>query len=135
MRHCMLRLPGGPTKLRFETATGSGSVPGSQYHVGTGNITLVKSGLYFGGSGETVPLPSVVPDQGLSFTGTTCSGTTLTLGPLTAAQVPSGGIRTCTSPVGTCTAASAGTCNGTSFTCTGTGTCTASLCTKGLIGL
>src|SRR5438445_5845976 len=127
MRHCMLRLPGGPTKFRFETVTGSGSVPGSQYHVGTGNIALVKSGLYFGGAGETVPLPSVVPDKEVSFLGTTCSGTTMTLGPLTAAQA--GSIRTCTSPVGTCTAAAAGTCGSTTFTCTGTGVCTATLCT------
>src|SRR5439155_14693680 len=88
----------GPTKLRFETVTGSGSVPGSQYHVGTGNIPLTKSGLFFGGSGETVPLPSVVPDKGVSFLGTTCSGTsTLTAGPMTAAET--GSIRTCTSPV------------------------------------
>src|SRR5439155_6913619 len=50
----------GPTRFRFESVTGSGSVPGSQYHVGTGNITLTKGGLFFGGSGETVPLPSVV---------------------------------------------------------------------------
>src|SRR5207247_415225 len=72
----------GPTKLRFESVTGSGSVPGSQFHVGTGNITLTKGGLFFGGSGETVPLPSVVPDKGVSFLGTTCSGTTLTAGPM-----------------------------------------------------
>ena len=79
---------------------------------------LVKGGLYFGGSGETVPLPSVVPDKGVSFLGTTCSGTsTLTAAPLTAAQT--GSIRTCTSPTGTCTAAATGTCNGATFTCTG----------------
>src|SRR5207249_4291798 len=125
----------GPTKLRFETVTGSGSVPGSQYHVGTGNIPLTKSGLFFGGSGETVPLPSVVPDKGVSFLGTTCSGTsTLTAGPMTAAET--GSIRTCTSPVGTCTAAAAGTCSTDTFTCTGTGICgTGSTCTQGKIGL
>src|SRR5439155_81462 len=63
----------------------------------------------------------------------TCSGTTLTAGPLTAAQT--GSIRTCTSPVGTCTAAAAGTCSTTFFTCTGTGICTSGTCTRGLIGL
>ena len=123
----------GPTKLRFETVTGSGSVPGSQYHVGTGNITLTKGGLFFGGSGETVPLPSVVPDKGVSFLSTTCSGTTLTAGPRTAAQT--GSIRTCTSPTGTCTAAAAGTCDTNTFTCTGTGICTGGTCTRGLVGL
>src|SRR5437899_2663512 len=123
----------GPTRFRFESVTGSGSVPGSQYHVGTGNITLTKSGLFFGGSGETVPLPSVVPDKGVSFTGTTCSATTLTAGPLTAAQT--GSIRTCTSPTGTCTAAAAGTCSSATFTCTGTGICTSGTCTRGLVGL
>src|SRR5437667_9050 len=123
----------GPTRLRFESVTGSGSVPGSQFHVGTGNITLTKGGLFFGGSGETVPLPSVVPDKGVSFLGTTCSGTTLTAAPMTAAQT--GSIRTCTSPTGTCTAAAAGTCSPVTFTCTGTGVCTSGTCTRGLVGL
>src|SRR5207253_7862392 len=64
----------------------------------------------------------------------TCSGTTLTAGPSTAAQT--GSIRTCTSPVGTCTAAPAGTCNSGSSTCDNTGVCGGgSTCTQGKIGI
>ena len=42
-------------------------------------IVLNCGGLYFGGAGVGVPLPSTVPDQGKSFSKAACTGTTLTL--------------------------------------------------------
>ena len=64
---------------------------------------------------------------------TSCSGTALTLDAATAAET--GSIRTCSSAQGTCTPATLGTCNATTFTCTGTGQCTGGVCTKGKNGI
>jgi hypothetical protein len=51
-------------------------------------------GLYFGGGGNSVPLPAIVPDLGQSITRiTSCTGQTGTLGPTTAAET--GTNRTC----------------------------------------
>src|SRR5207244_6249011 len=63
------------------------------------------------------------------------SRTTLTLSALDKNQVPDGGIRRCTSPTGTCTAAAAGTCDSNTFTCTGSGICTSGTCSRGTVGL
>src|SRR5207245_4126469 len=111
----------GPSFMRFETVTQAGKC--GTLTVGTGPIDLGCSGLYFGGAGETVALPANIPDMGVYISKvTSCSGTALTLDAATAAET--GSIRTCSSAQGTCTPATLGTCNATTFTCTGTGQCT-----------
>ena len=126
---------GGPKQLRFETTVGTGdcgTVP-----VGTGAVNLRCGGLYFGGSGETVPLPQALPDKGVSFFKiTSCDDTAkgLTLA-RTVKTDPGVSIRTCTDPTGICTAAAPGTCDTNTFTCTGSGICTSGTCTRGLVGL
>ena len=59
--------------------------------------TFACGGLYFGGSGVSVPLPSVVPDLSTALSKVTgcANNCTLTLGPTTAADT--GSNRTCTS--------------------------------------
>src|SRR5207244_12513838 len=61
-------------------------------------------------------------------------GTMLTLNG-TGATDPGADIRTCTDACGTCTAAAPGTCNSSTFSCPGTGSCGGGTCTRGKIGL
>src|SRR5207253_2776876 len=49
-------------------------------------FSLACGGLYFGGSGVGVPLPSIVPNTATSLAKVACSGTTLTLSGLSAAD-------------------------------------------------
>jgi len=70
---------GPPTKVSFTTSVGSG-VCGHLDADGHPNFLSLNCGaLYFGGAGVGVPLPSTVPDQGMSFSTATCNGTTITL--------------------------------------------------------
>jgi hypothetical protein len=56
---------------------------------------LACSGLYFGGGGNSVPLPSILPDQGQTIAAiTACASDVATLGP--ASSVVTGSNRTCT---------------------------------------
>src|SRR5439155_11685408 len=104
---------GAPSKVSFTTGIGSGTCGHLDGDGDPNFLSLNCGGLYFGGSGVGVPLPSIVPDQGMSFSRTTCNGTTVTLSGLSPADA--GGNRcaggsnhhnTCTTnadcPGGTC---------------------------------
>ena len=83
-----------PQLVTFTTGVGSGSC-GS---ITGGSINdIACGGLYFGGGLDAVPLPIIVPDfaQPTKFRVDSCSGTTLTVGATTAADV--GNDRSCTS--------------------------------------
>ena len=77
---------GTPTKTIFTTGIGSGTCGHLDADGNPNFFTLACSGLYFGGAGVGVPLPSKVPDQGSSISNVTCSGTTLTVSGTTATQ-------------------------------------------------
>ncbi|TMA39390.1 MAG: hypothetical protein E6J79_03495, partial [Deltaproteobacteria bacterium] len=65
--------------MSFTTSVGSG-ICGHLDADGSPNfLPLNCGGLYFGGSGVGVPLPSIVPDLGTSVTKASCNGTTITL--------------------------------------------------------
>jgi len=128
---------GTPSTFSFTTVIGSGTCG----HLdGDGNpnmYSLACGGLYFGGAGVGVPLPSKVPDYGSSFLNACCSGTTLTLSGTSSAQA--GGnrcIQGLSSKRGmSCTTNSdcAGPCSLNSDcspggTCSGGGTCTSAKC-------
>src|SRR5262245_14117843 len=68
-----------PATLHFTTMVGSGNCGTIQDGAGAQLAPLTCGGLYFGGGGDAVPLPAVVPDMGVSVTKTCCSGTDLTL--------------------------------------------------------
>src|SRR5437870_5038669 len=70
---------GAPSKVSFTTGIGSGTCGHLDGDGDPNFLSLNCGGLYFGGSGVGVPLPSIVPDQGMSFSRTTCHGTTVTL--------------------------------------------------------
>ena len=79
-------LGGTPTRQSSTTGVGSGSC-GHLDADGTPNFfPLACGGLYFGGAGVAVPLPSTIPDLGTSIANATCNGTTLTLSGTTPAQ-------------------------------------------------
>ena len=94
----LLKFTTGTPQLGSKTcSTTDGVVTGTTKNsAGTVICNLRAGGLYTGGSGETVPLPSVVPDMGSSFTKTSaCSGTSFTLAPTNGTET---GVtnRTCT---------------------------------------
>jgi len=77
---------GTPSKFTFVTAVGSG-VCGHVDADGNPNLLQLScGGLYFGGSGVGVPLPSKVPDQGSSQTRVCCNGTALTVSGTSASE-------------------------------------------------
>ena len=96
-------LPGSPTTqasfLSFATQAGTGTC-GSYIDVapGTGGTRpLACGGLYFGGGGNAVPLPTSVPDQGVAVSKiTACNSSTnvATIGSATSAET--GNPRNCT---------------------------------------
>jgi hypothetical protein len=72
-----------PTRLKMTTTapmvgtgtcgTSDGVVTGMVLDAGGGNVCNLRSGgLYFGGSGDAVPLPAAVPDLGVSITKVGC---------------------------------------------------------------
>jgi len=58
---------------------GSGNCGAIQDGSGAQLAAIACGGLYFGGGGDAVPLPAIVPDMGSSITKTCCSGSELTL--------------------------------------------------------
>src|SRR5437667_361109 len=70
---------GAPSKVSFTTGVGSGTCGHLASDTSANFLSLNCGGLYFGGAGVGVPLPSTVPDQGKSFSKAACTGTTLTL--------------------------------------------------------
>ena len=119
---CACGAPDPPTMLQFTTTIGAGTCGTMKDDAGNvlpsvcaggpnngkacttindcpGGIcstgTFVCGGLYFGGGGVSVPLPTVVPDMGTSFSKVTdCTSSCLTVGP--ASQADTGSTRTCT---------------------------------------
>ncbi|TMB53994.1 MAG: hypothetical protein E6J56_12145 [Deltaproteobacteria bacterium] len=77
---------GVPTKTVFTTGIGSGTCGHLASDTNANFFSLACGGLYFGGAGVGVPLPSRVPDQGSSISNVSCSGTTLTVSGTTATQ-------------------------------------------------
>src|SRR5207244_883220 len=57
---------GAPSKVSFTTGIGSGTCGHLDGDGDPNFLSLNCGGLYFGGSGVGVPLPSIVPDQGMS---------------------------------------------------------------------
>jgi hypothetical protein len=85
-----------PTQLKFTTTLAAtfNQACGSIQNSSGGEVApLVCGGLYFGGGGDAVPLPAIVPDMGVSTMKACCSGSELTL----AATSPTdtGNARTC----------------------------------------
>ena len=70
---------GTPGKTKFTTGVGSGNCGHLDQDGGPNFAQLACGGLYFGGAGVAVPLPSKVPDQGSSVANVCCNGTTLTV--------------------------------------------------------
>src|SRR5437867_2373338 len=70
---------GTPTKTVFTTGIGSGTCGHLESDTSSNFFSLTCGGLYFGGAGVGVPLPSRVPDQGSSISNVSCDGTTLTI--------------------------------------------------------
>src|SRR5438067_103448 len=70
---------GAPSQISFTTGVGSGTCGHLASDTSANFLSLNCGGLYFGGAGVGVPLPSTVPDQGKSFSKAACTGTTLTL--------------------------------------------------------
>src|SRR5438046_1907556 len=82
---------GTPTKTVFTTGIGSGTCGHLESDTNSNFFSLTCGGLYFGGAGVGVPLPSRVPDQGTSITKAACqSGTTLTLSGTSASETAGG---------------------------------------------
>ena len=77
---------GTPTTQSNTTTVGSG-ICGHLDADGNPNFfQLACGGLYFGGAGVGVPLPTTVPDNGLSISNVSCAGTALTLTGTTPAE-------------------------------------------------
>src|SRR5205814_4415867 len=79
---------GGPPSI-FSFVTGIGGTGTCGHLDADGNpnfFSLTCGGLYFGGAGVAVPLPSRIPDRESSITKVSCTGTTLTLQPASAAE-------------------------------------------------
>src|SRR5438094_904602 len=70
---------GAPSQVTLTTGLGSGTCGHLASDTNPNFLSLNCGGLYFGGAGVGVPLPSTVPDQGKSFSKAACTGTTLTL--------------------------------------------------------
>src|SRR5437667_103579 len=70
---------GAPSQISFTTGVGSGTCGHLASDTSANFLSLNCGGLYFGGAGVGVPLPSTVPDQGKSFRKAACTGTALTL--------------------------------------------------------
>src|SRR5207249_3783482 len=70
---------GAPSQVTFTTGVGSGTCGHLASDTSANFLSLNCGGLYFGGAGVGVPLPSTVPDQGKSFSKAACTGTALTL--------------------------------------------------------
>src|SRR5206468_1809553 len=70
---------GAPSQISFTTGVGSGTCGHLASDTSPNFLSLNCGGLYFGGAGVGVPLPSTVPDQGKSFSKAACTGTTLNL--------------------------------------------------------
>jgi hypothetical protein len=93
-----------PNQLAFRTVDGAG-LCGEVLDANGMSLTVNAApnntpglncgGLYFGGRGNSVPLPNSVPNNGMSITNVCCSGTELTAIGATAAET--GSIRNCTS--------------------------------------
>jgi hypothetical protein len=93
--------PPDPMQVSFVTGAGSGTCGEFTDAAGTALVAnadlspgLNCGGLYFGGSGNAVPLPNSVPQNGLSIANVCCSGTSLTAIGATAAET--GSERNCT---------------------------------------
>jgi hypothetical protein len=93
--------PPDPMQVSFTSGAGTGSC--GEVTDATGAPLTVNAdatpglncaGLYFGGSGNAVPLPNAVPQGSLSIANVCCSGTTLTATGATAEET--GSDRTCT---------------------------------------
>jgi hypothetical protein len=84
-----------PTHMRFTTTIGSGTCGTTMNSQGSEIRTLDCGGLYFGGGQNAVPLPAFVPDMGTATERVCCSGTTLHIGPASAAET--GSNRNCSS--------------------------------------
>jgi hypothetical protein len=80
---------GTPTRFTFTTGIGSGLCGHLDGDGDPDFYDLACGGLYFGGSGDSVPLPATVPDYGASEVHACCSGNTITLTGST--QVEAGG--------------------------------------------
>ena len=78
-----------PATLNFTTMVGSGNCGTIQDSTGTDLKPIACGGLYFGGGGDAVPLPAIVPDMGVSITKTCCNGSELTLAATTPADTGS----------------------------------------------
>src|SRR5437870_11627 len=70
---------GAPSQVTFTTGVGSGTCGHLASDTSANFLSLNCGGLYFGGAGVGVPLPSTVPDQGMSFSKAACTGTAITL--------------------------------------------------------
>src|SRR5213594_1771527 len=70
---------GAPSQVTFTTGVGSGTCGHLASDTSANFLSLNCGGLYFGGAGVGVPLPSTVPDQGKSFSKAACTGTAITL--------------------------------------------------------
>src|SRR5205823_1142434 len=70
---------GAPSQVSFTTGVGSGTCGHLASDTSANFLSLNCGGLYFGGAGVGVPLPSTVPDQGKSFSKAACTGTAITL--------------------------------------------------------
>src|SRR5437667_3877487 len=70
---------GAPSQVSFTTGVGSGTCGHLASDTSANFLSLNCGGLYFGGAGVGVPLPSTVPDQGKSFCKAACTGTAITL--------------------------------------------------------
>ena len=85
-----------PSTLRFTTTLSQtfGQACGTIQNATGGQVApLACGGLYFGGGGDAVPLPAIVPDMGVSNMKACCSGTELTLA--STSPTDTGNDRTC----------------------------------------
>jgi len=70
---------GTPTQYKFKTTIGSGACGHLDADGNPNFLALACSGLYFGGSGVSVPQPAAVPDNFFNLIHACCDGTALTL--------------------------------------------------------
>jgi len=77
---------GTPTKQSSTTGVGTGSCGHLDADGNPNFFPLACGGLYFGGAGVGVPLPSTIPDLGTSIANVACNGTALTLTGTTPAE-------------------------------------------------
>src|SRR5207248_8874079 len=77
---------GTPTKQSSTTGVGTGSCGHLDADGNPNFFPLACGGLYFGGAGVGVPLPSTIPDLGTSIANVACNGTALALTGTTPAE-------------------------------------------------